>query len=29
MCSLYLAMLDKMGLHLDSFGDSKERLAEI
>jgi len=29
MCSLYLSMLDKMGLHLDSFGDSKERLAEI
>jgi hypothetical protein len=29
MCSLYLSMMDKMGLHLDSFGDSKERLAEI
>jgi ribonucleotide monophosphatase NagD (HAD superfamily) len=29
MCSLYLSMLDKMGVHLDSFGDSKERLAEI
>jgi len=29
MCSLYLAMLEKMGVHLDSFGDSKERLSEI
>lgn len=29
MCSLYLAMLDKCGIHLDSFGDSTERLAEI
>jgi hypothetical protein len=29
MCSLYLALMDKMGVHLDSFGDSKERLAEI
>jgi len=29
MCSLYLSMLDKMGVHLDAFGDSKERLAEI
>ena len=29
MCSLYLSMLDKMGVHLDSFGDSKERLSEI
>jgi hypothetical protein len=29
MCSLYLSMMDKMGVHLDSFGDSKERLAEI
>jgi hypothetical protein len=29
MCSLYLAMLDKMGVHLDQFGDSSERLAEI
>jgi hypothetical protein len=29
MCSLYLAMMDKMGVHRDSFGDSKERLAEI
>ena len=29
MCSLYLAMMDKMGLHLDQFGDSKEPLAEV
>jgi hypothetical protein len=29
MCSLYLAMLDKMGVHLDQFGDSSARLAEI
>jgi len=29
MCSLYLSMLDKCGIHLDTFGDSSERLAEI
>ncbi len=29
MCSLYLSLLDKAGVKLDSFGDSKERLAEI
>jgi len=29
MCSLYLSMLDKMGVHVDEFGDSKERLSEI
>ncbi len=29
MCSLYLSLMDKVGVHLDSFGDSKERLAEI
>jgi len=29
MCSLYLAMLEKMGVLLDSFGDSKARLSEI
>lgn len=29
MCSLYLSMMDKCGVRLDSFGDSKERLAEI
>jgi hypothetical protein len=29
MCSLYLSMLDKAGLHLDRFGDSTEPLAEV
>lgn len=29
MCSLYLSMLDKCGIHLDKFGDSTERLTEI
>jgi hypothetical protein len=29
MCSLYLSMLDKVGIHLDTFGDSTERLAEV
>tara|TARA_R110002111_G_C6008015_1_gene374369 strand:- start:5151 stop:6455 length:1305 start_codon:yes stop_codon:yes gene_type:complete len=29
MCSLYLSLMDKYGLHLDQFGDSTERLAEI
>ena len=29
MCSLYLSMLDKVGIHLDKFGDSTERLAEV
>ncbi len=29
MCNLYLAMMDKMGLHLDQFGDSKEPLGEL
>ena len=29
MCSLYLSMMDKCGIHLDEFGDSTERLAEI
>jgi hypothetical protein len=29
MCSLYLSLMDKMGVRLDSFGDSRERLAEI
>jgi hypothetical protein len=29
MCSLYLSLMDKFGLRLDSFGDSAERLAEI
>jgi hypothetical protein len=29
MCSLYLSMLDKVGIRLNEFGDSNERLAEI
>ncbi len=29
MCSLYLSLLDKVGIRLPEFGDSKERLAEI
>jgi hypothetical protein len=29
MCSLYLSLLDKAGVKLDQFGDSKERLAGI
>lgn len=29
MCSLYLSLMDKFGLQLKEFGDSKERLAEI
>ncbi len=29
MCSLYLSLMDKMGVRLDRFGDSTERLAEI
>jgi hypothetical protein len=29
MCSLYLSLMDKAGVHLDGFGDSKERLAEL
>src|SRR5204863_4979182 len=29
MCSLYLSLMDKMGVRLKEFGDSKERLAEI
>ena len=29
MCSLYLSMLDKVGVRLDHFGDSKEPLSEI
>ena len=29
MCSLYLSLMDKTGVHLDSFGDSKERLVGI
>ncbi|MEX0936892.1 MAG: DUF1552 domain-containing protein [Pirellulales bacterium] len=29
MCSLYLSLMDKYGIQLDEFGDSRERLAEI
>jgi hypothetical protein len=29
MCSLYLSLMDRMGVHLERFGDSKERLAEV
>ena len=29
MCSLFLAMMDKCGVHLREFGDSNERLAEL
>jgi hypothetical protein len=29
MCSLFLSLMDKAGVQLDKFGDSKERLAEI
>ncbi|MBL8822578.1 MAG: DUF1552 domain-containing protein [Planctomycetia bacterium] len=29
MCSLYLSLMEKAGVKLESFGDSKERLAEI
>ena len=29
MCSLYLALMDKMGVRLDRFGDSNERLVEV
>ena len=29
MCSLFLSLMDKFDLHLDRFGDSTERLAEI
>ena len=29
LCSLYLALMDRMGVRLDSFGDSRERLNEV
>ena len=29
MCSLYLSMLDKQGIHLKQFGDSTRRLSEV
>ena len=29
MCSLYLSLMDKMGVHLEHFGDSDQRLSEV
>jgi len=29
MCSLYLSLMEKAGVRLDAFGDSKERLMEV
>ncbi|QDU35724.1 hypothetical protein Mal4_00060 [Maioricimonas rarisocia] len=29
MCSLYLSLLDKFGVHLEEFGDSRERLPGV
>jgi len=29
MCSLYLSLMDKFGVQLDTFGDSTQRLAEV
>ncbi len=29
MCSLYLSLMDKFGVQRETFGDSKERLAEV
>jgi hypothetical protein len=29
MCSLYLSLMDKAGVRLEKFGDSKDRLAEV
>lgn len=29
MCSLYLSLMDKMGVRLNGFGDSRDRLTEI
>jgi hypothetical protein len=29
MSSLYLSLLDRMGLHLDSFGNSNQQLPEV
>ena len=28
-CSLYLSLMDKMGVQLDRFGDSDKRLADL
>jgi hypothetical protein len=29
LCSLYLSLMDRMGVHLDSFGDANQRLANL
>ncbi len=29
LCSLHLSLMDRMGVHLDKFGDATERLAEL
>lgn len=29
LCSLYLSLMDRMGVHLDQFGDANERLANF
>jgi hypothetical protein len=29
MCRLFLSMMDKMGVHMDKFGDATEPLAEL
>ena len=29
LCSLYLSLMDKLGVRLDRFGDSTARLAEV
>jgi hypothetical protein len=29
LCSLYLGIMDRMGVELDSFGDADERLANL
>jgi hypothetical protein len=28
-CSLYLSLMDRMGVNLSSFGDSSRRLADV
>jgi hypothetical protein len=29
MCSLYLSLMDRMGIKLDRFGDANTRLADL
>jgi hypothetical protein len=29
LCSFYLSIMDRMGVHLDHFGDAKTRLARL